>query len=95
MRTYSLSEVAEIALPPDWKNPERWLRERLNRGQLKGYKLGRVWRMRQDHLDYLTESRNNTPQPEIVDESAPVSILAGLTPRAQARIQRDQTRRLA
>lgn len=31
MNTYTLAEVAAKHLPREWKNPERWLRERLNR----------------------------------------------------------------
>lgn len=96
MKTYSLAEVAEIALPDDMKDPERWLRERLNRGELKGYRAGRKWRMREDHLEYLTESRNNSAQ--AVDEPVePVSILDGMSEVARKRILRGQNdaRRLA
>ena len=92
MRTYSLAEVAAIALPEDMKNPERWLRERLNSGVLKGYRAGRTWRMREDHLEFLTESRSGSAEQSqpVVEPSEPVSILAGMSERARARIMRGQ-----
>lgn len=66
MTSYSLTQVAAMYLPADWKNPERWLRERLNRRQIRGYKLGNIWRMSQaDVDDFLAKHRNTTaPQPD-------------------------------
>jgi hypothetical protein len=36
IKTYSLTEVANMVLPPDMKARERWLSQRLNRGELSG-----------------------------------------------------------
>lgn len=47
-RTYSLAEVAAVYLPVEWKDGVRWLSRRLNRGEIQGYKVGRVWRMTED-----------------------------------------------
>jgi hypothetical protein len=61
-RTYSLQQVADAYLPPDWKNPIRWLQERLRRGEITGYKLGHTWRMAQEDVDaMLARYRNATP----------------------------------
>ena len=100
MKTYSLAEVAEIALPkpPELKDPERWLRRHLNDGRIKGYKVGRIWRMRQEQLDWLLDRLSNGVQESDVEPSTsagPVSILSGMSERARARIQRQSDRRLA
>lgn len=53
MKTYSLTEVAAMTLPPEWRNPTRWLRERLCRGDITGYKVGHAWRMTRDDVDAM------------------------------------------
>lgn len=53
MKTYSLQEVAAMVLPPEWKEPERWLRRHLVRGELSGYKVGHTWRMTEDDVEAL------------------------------------------
>ena len=100
MKTYSLAEVAALALPkpPELKDPERWLRRHLNDGRIKGYKVGRVWRMRQEQLDWLLDRLSNDvqePHAEPVATTGAVSILSGMSERARARIQRQSDRRLA
>lgn len=97
MKTYSLAEVAAIALPPELKHPERWLRERLNRRVIRGYRVGRIWRMTQTQLDWLVEYLSNTvPAPaaggDQVEAAGPGLILAGMSDIARARIQRAQAR---
>ena len=82
-RTYSLAEVAEMVLPPEWKQPELWLMRRLRRGEICGYKVGHSWRMRQADVDALIETYLNTHAPEVVE---PVSVLEGLSARAKRRL---------
>lgn len=80
-RTYSLSEVAEMVLPPDWKQPELWLMRRLRAKEITGYKVGHSWRMRQSDVDALIEKYLN-----VNEVQAPVSVLEGLSDRAKARL---------
>lgn len=61
MKTFSLNEVAAQVLPPDWKNGERWLRERLNRGEISGYKVGPAWRMTEADVEALITRYRNAP----------------------------------
>lgn len=94
MKTYSLAEVAAQVLPTDWIDPERWLRRHLNSGAIRGYRVGRTWRLTQAHLDWLIERfSNDVQQAEVVEPSepvGPVSILAGMSERARARIERQE-----
>jgi len=101
MKTYSLAEVAKIVLPEDWTDAERWLARRLNRGEIRGYRVGRIWRMTQDHVDAFIEQHSNS-----VGESdkppncrAPMSVVDALSPRGRARARQAVTnapgRRLA
>lgn len=88
--TYSLAEVAAKHLPPEWKNPTRWLAMRLNRRELRGYRVGRVWRMRESDIDYLLERYSNddkmmqTPKPVLHE---PASIRDGISARARRRVR--------
>jgi hypothetical protein len=57
IRTYSLPEVAKMILP-DMTSGVRWLSNRLNRGELSGYRVGRTWRMtREDVADMIERHR--------------------------------------
>ncbi|ACC42347.1 hypothetical protein MMAR_3939 [Mycobacterium marinum M] len=58
-QTFSLAEVAAEHLPKEWKNPTRWLAERLNRGELRGVRFGRTWRMRTRDIDYMLNRYSN------------------------------------
>lgn len=80
--TYSLAEVAEMVLPPEWKDPELWLMRRLRRREIGGYKVGHSWRMRQSDVDALLAKYSNT---EPVVEST-VSVLEGLSARAKRKL---------
>lgn len=82
-RTYSLAEVAAAYLPPEWVGAQRWLRDRLNRGEISGYRVGRVWRMTEDDVaDFITSRRNTTV--EAPTRQAPaVSIIDGLSQRSR------------
>jgi hypothetical protein len=66
-RTYSLQQVADAYLPNEWKNPVRWLQERLRRGEITGYKLGHTWRMTDADVDaMLARHRNAAPAAPVV-----------------------------
>ncbi|AMU73084.1 MULTISPECIES: helix-turn-helix domain-containing protein [Mycobacteroides] len=86
METFSLTEVADAALPKHWKHPERWLRERLNRGELVGYRLGREWRFTREQLDALIAKYTNvaTPAPTVAPVPEPSAV--GLSPRTRRRL---------
>lgn len=83
MKTYSLAEVAALVLPAEWTDAERWLTRRLNRGEIRGYRVGRVWRMTQDHLDWFIEHFSNDVESK--KPEPPMSMLGGLSPRGRAR----------
>jgi hypothetical protein len=90
-RTYSLAEVAEVYLPPEWTDSVRWLSRRLNRGEIRGYRVGRVWRMRDSDIDYmLTKYGNETtaaPQPASENVTPePMCIADGLSQRSRRRL---------
>lgn len=91
MKTYSLAEVAALVLPEEWSDGERWLARRLNRGEIRGYRVGRTWRMTEGHVQEFIESCSNTlrattePAAEPV---RPVSVINGLSPRGRARVRR-------
>ncbi|MEZ0052100.1 hypothetical protein ABIA30_003112 [Mycobacterium sp. MAA66] len=95
MKTYSLPEVAEVALPAEWTDSIRWLARRLNRGELSGYRVGRTWRMTEDDVAYLIASHRNALRP-VVPEASPEPVTdAGvdsfwdsLSPRSRARYRR-------
>lgn len=63
IKTYSLEEVAAMALPPDMKDGRRWLTRRLNSGQIRGYKIGRTWRMTQSDVEELIAGQRNAVAP--------------------------------
>lgn len=93
IHTYSLSEVAEMVLPPNWKEPVRWLQRHLVSGEISGYKVGHDWRMTsEDVTDLVARHRNSVEttapeQAEPVVAPGPVSILDGLSARSRRRIQ--------
>jgi hypothetical protein len=92
-RSYSLAEVAALYLPPEWKDGIRWLSRRLNAGEIRGYKVGRVWRMTDDDVAAFIEGHRNSPKPtaDAADDHPPMpatSIIDGLSPRSRARITR-------
>lgn len=102
MRTYSLPEVAALVLPSEWTDGVRWLARRLNRGEIRGYRLGRVWRMKQEHLDWLLEHFSNDVPQQLkakpsVELPGPMAVVDGLSPRGRARIRQSdaQDRRFA
>lgn len=88
--TYDLDVVAAQHLPKHWKNPTRWLAERLNRGELKGVHLGRTWRMRDRDIDYMLKKYSNDEQvsgsPKPVAPEAH-SVMDGLSQRSRNRLR--------
>jgi hypothetical protein len=90
-RTFSLAEVAAQVLPPEWTDAERWLRRRLNRGEIGGYRVGRDWRMTEaDVEDLINRHRNGADRrqsEEQVVADGPVSIVDGLSARSRRRLR--------
>jgi hypothetical protein len=94
MKTFSLAEVAEIVLPPEWTDPVRWLARRLNRGEIRGYKVGHVWRMTDEHVAELIERYSNTALDR--RQSTPITpasdtslrVVDGLSARSRRRLSR-------
>jgi hypothetical protein len=93
LKTFSLDEVAAMVLPPNMKDPTRWLMVRLNSGEIAGYKIGRAWRMTYEDVEALIErgrKRPSSPRPRV--EHQPLS----LTPTSRRRLAKraaDQARR--
>jgi hypothetical protein len=91
IRTYELSEVAQL-LPRALKDPERWLRRKLNAGELAGTLVGRHWVMTERQVERMlellgTEDEIATPKPEPVEPEAPLGFLASLAPRSRNRLR--------
>ncbi len=87
IKTYSLPEVAKM-IPPDMTSGVRWLSNRLNRGELSVYRVGRTWRMTHEDVKDMIERHRNRPLPR-VDAQAPRSDLpSGLTPTSRRRQER-------
>jgi excisionase family DNA binding protein len=42
---------------------EKTVRDWIGRGELEAYKIGKVWRVRRDHLERLIEARRAGTQP--------------------------------
>lgn len=95
-RTYALEDVAAAHLPTHWKHPNRWLVDRLNRGELRGVRFGRTWRMRSRDVDFMLERYANdsrvTAKHVVQQENSavsdgPASIIDGLSARSRRRVR--------
>lgn len=86
VETFSLAEVADIALPRHWKHPNRWLRERLNRGEIAGYRVGRDWRLTREQLDALIAKYTNVAAPAAAPEPVVDPSPLGLSSRSRRRL---------
>jgi hypothetical protein len=86
-RTYSLQQVADTYLPPEWKRPVLWLQRRLKSGDITGYKLSRSapWRMTQADVDAMVARYRN---------SAPAATPVEVGGRRTLSFTRTTTRRL-
>ena len=91
MSTHSLAEVAALHVPPEIKNPIRWLRERLNRKEIPGKQLTRgVWVMTDADIEKWINTRAETPTATEDTQPEVVSIADGLSQRARRRIESDR-----
>lgn len=88
MKTFSLAEVAAQTLPPEWTDAERWLARRLNRGEIRGYRVGRKWRMTETQVDELIERFTNGKPPARPILNEPSSVVDGLSERSRRRLRR-------
>lgn len=88
MSTHSLDEVAAAHLPGEWDG-RRWLAARLNRGELRGVRFGRNWRMRDSDIDYmLARYANDTDiQPEPAFEPPALAVIDGLSERSRRNLK--------
>jgi hypothetical protein len=97
-RTFSLEQVAEIALPGEWRDPIRWLQRRLRHNQISGYKVGNTWRMTENDVeDLIARHRNSVTaasaiaqtddQAGISAQSSGLSFIDGLSERSRGRLQ--------
>lgn len=90
--SHTLEAVADAHLPKEWKNPVRWLKERLAAGEIPGKELSRgVWVMTDKHIEEWLEG--GEPAKRVVPESDPVPepsvpLIEGLSRRSHARIVR-------
>ncbi|ULP47329.1 helix-turn-helix domain-containing protein [Mycolicibacter virginiensis] len=80
LKTYSLSEVVALVLP-ELSHGERWLAERLRRGEIRGYKIGRTWRMTHGDVEDLIARHRNSPRPTLLP-AEPERYPGGLTRRS-------------
>jgi hypothetical protein len=94
-QSHTLAEVAEDYLPPEWTDGPRWLSRRLNAGQLRGFRAGRTWMMRDSDIDYMLEKLANddkvtnpkpSPGSEAVEPRA-ISFAEALSPRSRAQLR--------
>ncbi|AWG64204.1 DNA-binding protein [Mycobacteroides abscessus] len=87
IETYSLAQVVADVLPEEWTDGERWLRRRLNRGEIEGYKVGREWRFTKAQVDALiahfTNAKTEVAGPAEETES-PLAL--GLSARSRRRL---------
>uniref|UniRef100_UPI003F495729 hypothetical protein n=1 Tax=Nocardia suismassiliense TaxID=2077092 RepID=UPI003F495729 len=88
IETFPLEYVVEMTGVPS----ERWLRLRLNSGELRGRRAGRQWRMTESDIAYLVESMVNEAEPPPEPKSAPAvpppSNPTGLSVASRRRHQR-------
>jgi hypothetical protein len=91
MTTHSLAEVAAAHLPAEWKDGRRWLASRLNRGELRGVRFGRTWRMRDADVAYML-ARYSNDDSQVEDKpkrvaTEPASVVDGLSERSRRRLR--------
>lgn len=93
-RSYSVEEVAAAHLPAEWTDSARWLRRRLNWGELTGFRVGKVWRMTDEDVEFLIAKHRNITRPAIAVAPAaddppdePTSFAAGLSQRSRKRLK--------
>jgi hypothetical protein len=87
VKTFSLAEVAAQVLPAEWRDAERWLARRLNRGEIRGYRVGRVWRLTQAQVDELIERYSNDAAEPAPTAARATSVVGGLSARSRRRLR--------
>jgi hypothetical protein len=72
VKTHTLTEVADmLRLADQVKDPERWLRRRLNSRELRGVRVGRHWHMTDAHVRFMLQLYSTDDQ---VVEPKPVEL---------------------
>lgn len=74
---------------PDMTQGVRWLAQRLNRGELSGYRVGRTWRMTHRDIGDLIERHRNRPVQRVDVLARNGDFRGGLTPTSRRRLMRD------
>ena len=93
-RLYTLAEVVAMGYTPAVTDPERWLRRRLNSGQLRGIQFGRSWKMTDAHVAFMLKTLSNDdlvpePEPEPAEPPTPIpDFWASLSTRSRNRLRR-------
>jgi hypothetical protein len=82
-----------LRLSDQVKDPERWLRRRLNSRELRGVRVGREWQMTDSHVQFLLRKYSTdaeVPEPEESKPPSPevISISDGLSARSARRLRR-------
>lgn len=86
LKTYSLPEVVAMVLP-ELTHGERWLAQRLRSGEVRGYKIGRHWRMTHEDVEDLIARHRNSPRPTLLP-AEPERYPGGITRRGWLYLQR-------
>lgn len=87
-KTYSLQEVADMHLPPQWTDGVRWLQRRIAKGELRGVRFGRSgWRMRDSDIDYMLNHYSNSGQRVDTPQPRAASVADGLSSRSRRRLR--------
>lgn len=99
MKTFSLPEVADMALPDEWTDGARWLARRIRRGEISGYRCGHKLRMTEDQVKDMiaryTEGAAPTAGPQQqpiavhrAQDERPMRVVDGLSARSRRRLNR-------
>lgn len=95
--THSLAQVAVDYLPSGWTDGARWLARRINRGELKAHRFGRVLVMTDSDIEYMLDKFKvdaiepepaATEQDSVPEPDVDVPLTAGLSQRGRARRMR-------
>ncbi|MGW2666099.1 helix-turn-helix domain-containing protein [Nocardia tengchongensis] len=87
-RTFTLAEVVERVGVPS----ELWLRRRLNSGEIRGRRAGRIWSMTESDIVYLLEYMARGPKGKARTASEPAPELASVTGMAAGLSERSRRR---
>jgi hypothetical protein len=98
MKTFSLAEVADMVLPPEWTDGVRWLARRMNRGEISGYRVGHVWRMTEQQVEAMIDRYSTTATKPVRQPNpghppatgAPLRVVDGLSERSRRLLSRSE-----